>query len=112
MRNLTDEEAKIYDSWLNAEAEDTGIDMFNRLPQRYRLIKRTKFAKWIPISSYDLFGGDEALWEAHGNPVAEWYCSNCHSEAILSCNDEFCLTRYCGNCGMFMINGGAELKME
>lgn len=112
VRNLTNEEADIYDNKLNTEAEDTGITLFSRLPQRYKLIKRTKCAKWIPINSYDLFGGDVELWEAHGNPIAEWYCSNCHTEAILDCNDEFCLTRYCGNCGMLMINGGTTLKME
>lgn len=112
VRNLTDREADIYDDWLNAEAEDTGITLFSRLPQRYKLIKRTKCAEWIPINSYELFGGEEALWEDHGNPIAEWHCSNCHTEAILDCNDEFCLTRYCGNCGMPMINGGTTLKME
>ena len=112
MLNLTDKEAEIYEDRLDMEAEDTGINLFNRLPQRYKIIKRIKVAKWVPVRFYDLCGGDEALWWSHGNPIAEWHCSNCHTEAIFDCNDEFCLTRYCGECGMYMLNGGTSLKME
>lgn len=97
-RELMQEEIKYY--------------MKKRKSKRYKIKERIKCARWIPISSYELFGGDEILWEAHGNPIADYYCSKCHDEAILSCDNEFNLTKYCGNCGTRMINGGVRLPIK
>lgn len=58
--------------------------------------------RWIPVDSYSAFGGDEATWMAHGNPVAFYYCSECKGQAYAGEDGESLLTDYCPNCGADM----------
>ena len=61
-----------------------------------------KKGRWIPVDSHSAFGGDEATWMAHGNPVAFYYCSECKEEAYAGEDGEPLLTDYCPNCGADM----------
>ena len=61
-----------------------------------------KKGRWIPVDSYSAFGGDEATWIAHGNPVAFYYCSECKEQAYAGEDGEPLLTAYCPNCGADM----------
>ena len=61
-----------------------------------------KKGRWIPVDSYSAFGGDEATWMAHGNPVAFYYCSECKEQAYAGEDGESLLTDYCPNCGADM----------
>ena len=61
-----------------------------------------KKGRWIPVDSYSAFGGDEATWMAHGNPVAFYYCSECKEQAYAGEDGEPLLTDYCPNCGADM----------
>ncbi len=58
--------------------------------------------EWIPVDSYSAFGGDEATWMAHGNPVAFYYCSECKEQAYAGEDGEPLITDYCPNCGADM----------
>ena len=58
-----------------------------------------KKGRWIPVDSYSAFGGDEATWMAHGNPVAFYYCSECKEQTYAGEDGESLLTDYCPNCG-------------
>ena len=58
--------------------------------------------EWIAVSSYDAFGGSEELWNAHGNPTAFHYCSNCKAQSYVNEFGEELLTDYCPNCGAKM----------
>ena len=46
-------------------------DVLEALPSAY-----PKKGKWIPVRSYEAFGGDEMMWDVRGNPIAFYYCSN------------------------------------
>lgn len=61
-----------------------------------------KKGEWIPVDSYSAFGGDDATWMAHGNPVAFYYCSECKEQAYAGEDGESLLTDYCPNCGADM----------
>lgn len=67
-----------------------------------------KFGVWIPVDSYSAFGGDEAMWEAHGNPIAFYYCSECKEHAYAGEDGESLLTTYCPNCGCHMLQEGED----
>ena len=58
--------------------------------------------EWIAVSSYDAFGGDEATWMAHGNPIAFHYCSECKEQTRIDGFGEEILSNYCPNCGCRM----------
>lgn len=58
--------------------------------------------RWIPVDSYSAFGGDEATWMAHGNPVAFYYCSECKEQAYAGEDGESLLTDFCPHCGADM----------
>ena len=58
--------------------------------------------RWMPVDSYSAFGGDEATWMAHGNPVAFYYCSECKEQAYAGEDGESLITDYCPNCGAKM----------
>lgn len=61
-----------------------------------------KYGKWIPVRSYEAFGGDEMMWAVRGNPIAYYYCSNCRNDAYAGEDGESLLTKYCPNCGSRM----------
>lgn len=65
-----------------------------------------KRGKWIAVDSFSAFGGDEATWEAHGNPVAYYYCSVCKEQSYVDEFGEFILSNYCPECGAKM--GGED----
>ncbi len=64
--------------------------------------------KWIPVDSYSAFGGDEATWMAHGNPVAFYYCSECKEQTYAGEDGESLITKYCPNCGCRMEEGDSD----
>jgi hypothetical protein len=57
---------------------------------------------WIPVDSYSACGGDEVTWNAHGNPIAFHYCSECKNQAYANEFGEDILSSYCPNCGAKM----------
>lgn len=61
-----------------------------------------KKGEWIPIDSFSAFGGDEALWMAHGDPVAFYYCSNCKKQAYAGEDGQSLITDFCPFCGAEM----------
>ena len=71
-----------------------------------------KNGRWIPVGSYSAFGGDEATWVAHGNPVAFYYCSECKEQAYAGEDGEPLLTAYCPNCGADMRRRLKRYKAE
>lgn len=64
---------------------------------------KQRTGKWIPVDSYSAFGGDEATWMAHGNPVAFYYCSECKEHAYAGEDGNDILSRFCPNCGAMMM---------
>lgn len=58
--------------------------------------------RWIEVRAFDAFGGDEAAWIAHGNPIAFHYCSECKEQTRLDEFGEEMLSKYCPNCGADM----------
>ena len=71
-------------------------------------IEERKTGKWIPVDSYSAFGGDEVMWEAHGNPIAFYYCSECKEHAYAGEDGESLLTTYCPHCGARMVQEGED----
>ena len=67
--------------------------------------KTEKTGRWIPVPAYEACGGDYETWQAHGNPVAFYYCSECKEQAGLSETGEDLTTKYCPRCGARMVNG-------
>lgn len=67
-----------------------------------------KFGMWIPVDSYSAFGGDEVMWEIHGNPIAFYYCSECKEHAYAGEDGESLLTTYCPHCGARMVQEGED----
>ena len=61
-----------------------------------------KRGRWIPVSSYSAFGGDEATWTAYGNPVAFHYCSECKEQAYAGEDGDDILSIFCPMCGAKM----------
>lgn len=61
-----------------------------------------RYGRWIPVSSYDAFGGDEATWAAHGFPIAYYYCSECMKQAYADEFGDSLLTKFCPDCGADM----------
>ena len=110
--DILEDERRIIESALNKEnfdimrkqlllkmgqnAED--IILISCLPP----VKPVKIGKWIPVDSFSAFGGDEATWEAHGNPIAFYYCSVCKEQSHVDEFGEFILSNYCPDCGAKM----------
>ena len=61
---------------------------------------------WKPISESEMTGFNPKF--AGRDPIAGYKCSNCGTEAIFSCNDEFVLSDYCPNCGARMDKGECD----
>ena len=71
-------------------------------------IEERKTGKWIPVDSYSAFGGDEVMWEAHRNPIAFYYCSECKEHAYAGEDGESLLTTYCPHCGARTVQEGED----
>lgn len=67
-----------------------------------------KMGKWTPVDSYSAYGGDEATWEAHGNPIAFHYCSCCKNQAFALEDGTELLSKHCPDCGAAMTEGEQE----
>ena len=85
---------------------ESGKKVIEHLKQMPSAQPERKKGRWIPVDSCGAFGGDEATWMAHGNPVAFYYCSECKEEAYAGEDGEPLLTDYCPNCGADM--GGEQ----
>jgi len=72
------------------------------LLQAPTVLEEEEEGSWIPVDSYSAFGGDEATWEAHGNPIAYHYCSKCKNQVNVNEFGEELLTDYCPYCGARM----------
>ena len=71
-----------------------------------------RYGRWIAVSSFDAFGGDEEAWMAHGNPTAYHYCSECKNETYLNEEGKEILSDYCPFCGADMRDGGDDNDSE
>lgn len=99
------EHIKFYNISFNCKTiEDADGRVFTRREER-------KTGKWIPVDSYSAFGGDEVMWEAHGNPIAFYYCSECKEHAYAGEDGESLLTTYCPNCGADMRGDSNDRQM-
>ena len=67
-----------------------------------------KTGRWIPVDSFSAYGGDEATWGAHGNPIAFYYCSECKEHAYAGEDGESLLTDFCPHCGAKMLREDGE----
>ena len=69
-----------------------------------------KHGYWIFTTAYEMFGGEEDCWYAHGNPIVDIYCSECGFEPWVGnvnvISDDTCEAianySYCPNCGAKM----------
>ena len=80
MRNLTDEEAKIYDSWLNSEAIDTGFNLFDEISLT---IEKQKSGEWVESSIPQFMRCSEcgAFWDRElVDNMFFIYCPRCGSQ--------------------------------
>ena len=59
---------------------------------------------WRPVHASEATGWDPKI--AGRDPIWGYTCSECGTEAIYDCNDEYVLSDYCPNCGARM--DGAE----
>ena len=84
-------------------AEDIA-DLLYEVKDETNAEKAEKTGRWIPVAEYEACGGDFEAWQAHGNPVAFYYCSECKEQAGLSEDGKDLTTRYCPQCGARMVN--------
>lgn len=89
------------------DVKEKSEDDFFKLCREKPTISPRK-GKWIPVDSYSAFGGDEATWVAHGNPVAFYYCSECKEQTYAGEDGESLITDYCPNCGCRMEEGDSD----
>lgn len=67
-------------------------ERFRNFEQQENEEKTEKTGKWIPV-------------QAHGDPVAFYYCSECKEQIVLSETREDLLPKHCPQCGARMVNG-------
>lgn len=78
------------------------LAMISRLKEAPTIEPEVRHGRWIAVSSFDAFGGDEEAWMAHGNPIALHYCSECKNEAYGNEEGKEILSDYCPFCGADM----------
>lgn len=61
-----------------------------------------RHGRWIPVDSCSAYGGDEATWGAHGNPIAVYYCSECKEQSYADESGKSIISPYCPFCGARM----------
>ena len=105
MSDLISRQAAIDATWFEPSCTDP-LNVLTEVRDRLKALPSAqlerKNGRWIPVDSYSTFGGDEATWMAHGNPVAFYYCSECKEQAYAGEDGESLLTDYCPNCGADM----------
>lgn len=97
------------ESWkmrLTANVETVLNQFIDWIDQADTAEPERKTGRWIPVDSFSAFGGDEATWMAHGNPIAYYYCSECKQHAYAGETGDSLLTAYCPDCGAKMIEVG------
>lgn len=87
------------------------VKLLDTIAVRYRIateetVQPQKIGKWIPVSSYEAFGGDEITWSINGNPIAYHYCSECKAQTRVNEFGEEILSKYCPDCGARMLKEG------
>ena len=63
-------------------------------------VQEVRHGKWILLRESEITGFNPEF--AGLDPIGGYQCSNCKEVAILDCNDEFVLSRYCPHCGAKM----------
>lgn len=69
-------------------------------------VQEVRHAYWEARLESEITGWNPEF--AGRDPIGGYYCSNCHYEAIYSCNDEYVLSAYCPNCGARMMGGETD----
>lgn len=137
MRNLTNEEIKIYNNWLNKESIDTGLTLDMTLEDAYNCIKSSyihhkseRNAIYLPKAELIALTCIKKIMTDNNERCAEWIecnkfydkenclhkkfkCSNCN--AIL--HDiigpgELAVEKYCFNCGYVMFGDYNKKEKE
>ena len=62
--------------------------------------EEVRHGHWILLRESEITGFNPEF--AGRDPIGGYQCSNCKEVAILDCNDEFVLSRYCPHCGAKM----------
>lgn len=47
-------------------------------------VQEVEHGEWKTSTAYEMFGGDEECWYAHGDPIVSLYCSVCGFEPYAS----------------------------
>ena len=63
-------------------------------------VQEVRHGHWILLRESEITGFNPEF--AGRDPIGGYQCSNCKEVAILDCNDEFVLSRYCPHCGAKM----------
>ena len=63
-------------------------------------VQEVRRGHWILLRESEITGFNPEF--AGRDPIGGYQCSNCKEVAILDCNDEFVLSRYCPHCGAIM----------
>ena len=63
-------------------------------------VQEIRHGHWILLRESEITGFNPEF--AGRDPIGGYQCSNCKEVAILDCNDEFVLSRYCPHCGAIM----------
>lgn len=87
-------------------------DVYDRIRDLPAAQSERKRGTWVPVDAFSAFGGDEATWMTHGNPIVDYYCSECKEQAYAGEDGESLLTKFCPNCGcrMDLPSGQSERK--
>ncbi len=96
-----DDVIKALQKWNCRDSESLTINPYEVL-RDIPTVEERREGRWVPVDSYSAFGGDEETWEAHGNPIAYHYCSECDEGAQINEFGDEILSKFCPNCGAKM----------
>lgn len=65
---------------------------------------------WIAVRESEITGFNPEF--AGHDPIGGYKCSQCKTEAVLDCNDEFVLDNFCPRCGAAMTDEAVEITMR
>ena len=97
--------------WTGAHIEEL-LEDFYVIPKTAPLADTAPvvYGWWVPITESEVTGWNPVF--AGRDPIAGYRCSNCNGEAVLDCNNEFVLGKYCLNCGATMGKEYDENELE